>query len=132
MQDERPAVLVVEDDIDLREVIALALQRAGFRVVTVANGQQALDYVSKAMPALIVLDMTMPVMDGWEFNRRFREQYGEDTPILVLTAAEDARRRAEEIDLQHHLDKPFSVRELVRITERLVAKGKPQSFAGGG
>ena len=68
-------VLVVEDDEALRDIVELALTDAGYRVVTAANGRAALDEVAREMPGLILLDMKMPVMNGWEFVSAFRARY---------------------------------------------------------
>src|SRR5262245_18107977 len=80
-------ILLVEDDADLAEVVALVLEQAGFHVAMASNGVEALQRVQNHMPALILLDMLMPVMDGWQFAREFRSRHGAATPIVVLTAA---------------------------------------------
>ena len=85
-------VLVVDDDEDMIEVIELVLHDAGYATRTAMNGQQALDAVARSMPALIVLDMLMPVMNGWQFAREFRARYGPGVPIVVATAAEHVRQ----------------------------------------
>ncbi len=74
--------------------------------------------VAEEMPALILLDMKMPGMDGWEFSRHFRARYDRQAPIVVLTAAENARRRAEEIGAEGYLGKPFEIAELVAMVEK--------------
>jgi CheY-like chemotaxis protein len=113
-------VLVVDDDEDMIEVIQLVLQDAGYATRTALNGRQALDAVAESMPALIVLDMLMPVMDGWQFARQFRARYGSKVPIVVATAAEHVRSRADEIDAAGVLPKPFEVSDLVRLVARHV------------
>lgn len=120
MSGQARPVLVVEDDTDLLSMVRLVLEGAGYRVVTAAEGAEALQRVAGEMPALILLDMKMPGMDGWEFSRHFRARYNRQAPIVVLTAAENARRRAEEIGAEGYLGKPFEISELVAITERYV------------
>ncbi len=77
-------VLVVEDEAHVRELVSYTLQGAGYRVVAVDDGESALGEVSRAMPSLIVLDVRLPGIDGWEVCRRVREQ--SNVPILILTA----------------------------------------------
>lgn len=120
MSGQARPVLVVEDDADLLSMVRLVLEGAGYRVVTAAEGAEALQKVAGEMPALILLDMKMPGMDGWEFSRHFRARYNRQAPIVVLTAAENARRRAEEIGAEGYLGKPFEISELVAIAERYV------------
>jgi len=114
-------VLVVEDDPDLRALEAELLSSAGYRVTTAADGLEALDRAEEERPALVLLDMRMPRMDGWKFAAAFRERYGDACPIVVVTAAEDARRRAEEVGASGWLAKPFDVDEVLREVERHVA-----------
>ena len=114
-------VLVVEDDPDLRALEAELLSSAGYRVTTAADGLEALDRVEEERPALVLLDMRMPRMDGWKFAAAFRERYGDACPIVVVTAAEDARQRADEVGASGWLAKPFDVDEVLREVERHVA-----------
>jgi CheY-like chemotaxis protein len=118
-------VLVVDDDEDMIEVMELLLQDAGYATRTALNGQQALDAVAKSMPALIVLDMLMPVMNGWQFAREFRARYGPRVPIVVATAAEHVQHRGDEIDAAGVLPKPFEVSDLLRLVARHVPGPHP-------
>jgi CheY-like chemotaxis protein len=111
-------VLIVDDDMDLLEVTELLLRDAGYETATALNGKQALDAVGSSMPGLIVLDMLMPVMDGWQFAREFRARHGRDVPIVVVTAAEHARARCQGIDAAEVLTKPFNASELLRAVGR--------------
>ena len=116
----RNDVLVVDDDLDMVEVMELVLKDAGYPTRTALNGQQALDAVAQAMPALILLDMLMPVMNGWEFARDFRARYGREVPIVVATAAEHVHSRGDAIDADDVLPKPFEVSDLLRLVARYV------------
>lgn len=123
--DARPAaapggVLVVEDDADLAGLLELLVADAGHPVRTAPDGAQALARVAEAMPSLILLDMRMPVMTGWEFARIFRARFGRAAPIVVVTAAENARARAEEIGAEAWLEKPFDVDDVVRTLRRFL------------
>jgi CheY-like chemotaxis protein len=114
-------ILIVDDDDDMLEAIEFVLDDAGYPTRTAQNGRQALDAVARQMPALILLDMLMPVMNGWQFADEFRKRYGREVPIVVLTAAEHARSRCSSIDVQEVLTKPFNVTDLLRVVERHVA-----------
>ncbi len=103
----RPRILVVEDDEDLRELLRLCLEMDGFSVSTSANGKEALDAVRRERPDAIVLDMWMPVMNGWRFCRELEARGERTAPILVMTAAAGAERLAAEVDADAWLGKPF-------------------------
>jgi CheY-like chemotaxis protein len=107
-------ILVVEDDPDLLALVDMILSDAGYRVRTAGDGRAALARVAEEMPALVFLDMRMPVMNGWEFAREFRARHGRAAPIVVVTAAENARERAEEIGADGWLAKPFELDDVLR------------------
>jgi DNA-binding response OmpR family regulator len=117
------SVLVVEDDVDLSSLLEMILRDAGYAVRTAGDGEQALARVGEQMPGLILLDMRMPVMNGWEFAREFRERHGRAAPIVVVTAAENARLRAEEIGADAWLEKPFELDAVLETVERHVRRG---------
>lgn len=120
--DERAAlapgyVLVVDDDDDILFMMEIVLEQEGFVVRTAHNGQEALETIREHMPRVVLLDLMMPVMNGWEFIRRFRDLYQHTTPIVVVSAIDAPRRRAAEIGAEDWLAKPFEVaalREMVR------------------
>lgn len=124
MATEGKAVLIVEDDPDLLSMVELILDGNGYCVITAAEGSEALEKVAGKMPAVILLDMKMPGMDGWEFARIFRERYNHQAPIIVLTAAEDARKRAEEIGAEDYLGKPFDLDALLAKVEKYAGPPK--------
>ncbi len=113
---DRP-ILVVDDDEAILETVVDALTFEGYAVETATNGAEALDAVARARPSLVLLDMRMPVMDGWGFAERVHQD-GTDVCILVMTAAQDARRWAGEIGAQGYLAKPFDLGELLDAVER--------------
>ena len=110
-------ILVVDDDPDLREFLQLVLTSMGFEVTSAANGQEALDDMEDHDPDLILLDMKMPVMNGWEFCRALE---GRDSrpPIVVITAAPDPAGRAAEVHAEGWLGKPFEYDDLEAIVRR--------------
>src|SRR5262245_7258978 len=116
-------VLIVDDDPDMVDVIELVLRTEGYGVRSAENGMRALEAVATEVPALVLLDRLMPVMDGWHFARELRARYGRDVPpIVVVTAAEHAQARAAEIDAADVVSKPFEVDELLRVVARHAPK----------
>jgi urea transport system substrate-binding protein len=111
-------VLVVDDEEELAEVIVSSLQEAGYHAVRARHGLEGLEAVAKRLPVLILLDMMMPVMDGWEFARLFRARHGQAVPIIVITAAERADACARETGANDYLAKPFDLRKLLTKVAR--------------
>ena len=116
----RGDVLVVEDDPDLLSLVAMILRDAGYDVAAAEDGLQALARIEERMPGVILLDMRMPVMNGWEFAREYRARFARAAPIVVVTAAEDARARAQEIGADAWLEKPFDLDDVVRTVARFL------------
>jgi urea transport system substrate-binding protein len=114
-------ILVVDDDPDLREFLRLMLTSMGFEVISAANGKEALGVLEGHDPDLILLDMRMPVMSGWEFCRAVD---GRDAcpPIVVLTAAPDPAARAAEAHADGWLGKPFEYEDLEATVRRFAAR----------
>jgi CheY-like chemotaxis protein len=117
------SVLVVEDDLDLLGLMEMVLQEAGHRVGPGGDGRRALGRVWEEMPGLILLDMRMPVMNGWEFAREFRARHGRACPIVVVTAAENAQLRAAEVEAEGFLSKPFDLEDVLQLVSRFLAEG---------
>lgn len=113
-------VLVVDDDEDLLALVALVLEGEGYKVQTATDGREGLEIIERGMPDLVLLDMKMPVMNGWEFAREFKARYDARAPIVVITAYTDARERAEEIGANGWIGKPFDLDTLVKIVGRYV------------
>ena len=108
-------VLIVEDDDDLREMMAQLLSLEGFQTAAVANGQEALEYLQLGVaPDLILLDMMMPVMDGWEFRRLQKADPAmARVPVIVLSALDQAR--IAEISAEAILKKPLDFDRLLEL-----------------
>jgi two-component system response regulator MprA len=119
-------LLVVDDDPDVRDSLGRALRYAGYSVTTAANGAEALDSVARSPVDLIVMDVLMPIVDGFVACRRFRER-GDETPILVLTAADavDDRVTGLEVGADDYLVKPFALRELLARVRALLRRSQP-------
>ena len=114
-------ILVVDDDPDLREFLRLMVTSMGFDVISAAYGKEALDVIEGRDPDLIILDMKMPVMSGWEFCRAL-ESRDARPPIVVLTAAPDPAARAAEVHAEGWLGKPFEYADLEAIVRRFAAR----------
>ena len=108
-----PIILVVEDEPSIAEIAALYLQRAGYIVETAKDGQEALEAISSQMPDLIVLDLMLPQIDGYELTRWIRDQ--SNVPIIMLTSrrSEADRIAGLEMGADDYVVKPFSPQELV-------------------
>jgi CheY-like chemotaxis protein len=111
-------VLVVDDDDAIRMTIADVLQAEGYSVNTAVNGAEALDIVDQVRPRLVLLDMRMPVLNGWGFVQGLTER-GIHLRILVLTATQDARRWADEIGADGYIAKPFDLDDLLDAVDQL-------------
>jgi CheY-like chemotaxis protein len=106
---EKRSVMVVEDDHLIRQVIAEALEEEGFDVVEAANGKEALEALRSAHPSLILLDLMMPVMNGWEFRRaQLADPHIADIPVIVLSALKD-----HQVEAQKSFTKPFDLEDLL-------------------
>jgi two-component system, chemotaxis family, chemotaxis protein CheY len=115
-------ILVVDDDPTILATVADALDLEGYPVVTAANGAEALAALESeaSRASLVLLDMRMPVLDGWGFMRAIRER-GLSLSVVVMTAAADARRWAREIGAHGVLAKPFELDELIAAVQRFRA-----------
>jgi two-component system, OmpR family, response regulator len=120
-------VLVVEDDRGIREFVSSVLREEGYEVHQAPDGRAALTLIDHVPPDLILLDVRMPEMDGWEFARVYRGRSGVHAPIIIVTAALDVARDAREIGADGFLAKPFQLDDLLGLVERHVARAWPGS-----
>ena len=131
----RPAVLLVDDDATLLSVVSRRVARAGFAVSTASSGPAALKQLETSWPALLVVDLMMPGMDGFELCRRVKQIA--DLPIIVLSAvdASEAKVSALELYAEDYVTKPFDPDELVARIQRVLRRsaiGSPQISLDGG
>ena len=133
-----PTVLVVDDERNIVELARLYLAKESYRVLWAHDGQQALELVQRERPDLVILDLMLPKLDGWEVCRRLR-QGGNEVPIIMLTARSDEVDRIVGLELgaDDYVTKPFNPRELVarvkavlRRTDPAPSAGRPVEFAG--
>lgn len=122
------SILVVDDDPTILATVSETLDLEGYPVFTATNGAEALDVMVHKPPALVLLDMRMPVLDGWGFIRAVRER-GMNPTVVVMTATADARRWAAEIGAQGVLAKPFDLDDLIAEVERMIGPGTPEPMS---
>lgn len=119
-----PLVLIVDDDAEVRAVIRECLEREGFEVTEGANAQQGIDKINQRIPDLMMLDVSMPGIDGWEMLRRVREKLDvRDLPVVVFSGkiAEEELAHGPDRGAQGYLRKPFDPLKLVAQAKALIA-----------
>jgi two-component system OmpR family response regulator len=120
-------ILVVDDDAHIREVVQFALEKAGLEVIEAGDGRKALESFSRSQPDLVILDITMPEMDGLAVCREIRKS--SDVPILFLSSRADEIDRVVGLEIggDDYVTKPFSPRELVARVQVILkrARSKP-------
>jgi len=109
-----PRLLVVDDDPTIREMLEMVLDSEGYAVTTAQHGLAAFALLDEVRPHVILLDMKMPVMDGWGFLERYRQRPGPKVPVVVLTAAQDDSRRPR---------RPGAIDDLIRVLDRCLGAG---------
>jgi CheY-like chemotaxis protein len=109
-------ILVVDDDPGIRALVAASLEFEGHSVLTAADGSVALGVVARIKPALILLDQSMPKLDGPGFARELRDR-GFEIPIIVVSGSIDAKAFAQDIDAEALIRKPFNVPHLLDTVE---------------
>jgi CheY-like chemotaxis protein len=110
-------ILVVEDDVSILDMVLQILRAEGYPAVGAKNGIEGLAQVDRRAPSLILLDMRMPRMDGWEFAAALRAR-GIASPVVVMTAADNAKRWAEEVGADGYVVKPFEFLDLLASVEK--------------
>ncbi len=115
-------ILIVEDEISLQETLAYNLKKQGYEVFVAGDGQTALEIIRKTKPDLILLDIMLPGMDGFEVCRKIRTEFS--TPVLMLTARDDEIDRVVglEVGADDYLTKPFSMRELIARVKAMLRR----------
>ena len=125
-------ILVVDDEARMVRFIQLNLEHDGFQVISAYNGREALEQVRSRLPNLVLLDVMMPDLDGFEVLTRIREQ--STVPIIMLTAKgeEDDRVRGLELGADDYITKPFSPRELVSRVRAVLRRTEAESNLASG
>jgi CheY-like chemotaxis protein len=127
-------ILVTDDDPEMRKVITAVLESRGYQVSTAEDGEEALTRIEKEKPDLLILDLLMPKLDGFEVCKRLNEQAGisgNKIPILILSAVkEESSRRRYELEtktapgVDDYVEKPVSPPILLQRVERILTKSK--------
>jgi DNA-binding response OmpR family regulator len=115
-------ILMVDDDDHLADVVREVLRDAGYSVATVRHGAAALELIDHVTPDLILLDLTMPIMDGWSFVAQYRRSARAAARILLLTANPQAPEIAKTLQADGYVQKPFDIAQLVEVIERELAQ----------
>jgi DNA-binding response OmpR family regulator len=109
-------VLVVDDQEAIRETLQTALDDEGFTVECASNGREALDILERWKPCVILLDLMMPVMDGWTF-RQEQQRAGNDVPVVLLSAAGELDRHQQTMGAAAIIPKPFDLDRVISAVE---------------
>ena len=115
-------VLVIDDDDDLADVVRQVLRDAGYSVATVRHGAAALELTKHVAPDLILVDLSMPIMDGWSFVQQYRRVAGVPARVVVMSAAGDLAHIASQLGADGHLKKPFDLNQLHALVAAELAK----------
>jgi two-component system OmpR family response regulator len=121
-------LLVVDDEPNIRDLLAASLRFAGFEVITAANGREALNAAQSQDPDLLVLDVMLPDMDGFTITRRLRERGG-NTPVLFLTAKGETADKIAGLTVggDDYVTKPFSLEEVVARIRAILRRTSPEA-----
>jgi len=124
VQADRPLVMIVDDSLTVRRITSKLLTREGFEVLTARDGIDALALLETEMPHVILLDIEMPRMDGFEFTKNIKaDERTAQIPIVMITSrtAEKHRSLAKELGVDLYLGKPFQEEELLRHLREMLA-----------
>jgi CheY-like chemotaxis protein len=108
-------VLVVDDDQAILDCLRDALELEGYAVSTARHGQEAMELLANGAPDVIVLDLWMPVMDGWQFAEAYSRTPGPHGPVILISASRDVVTAAKQIGAAAYLPKPFAVEALLGL-----------------
>ena len=125
---EKNSILVIDDDRNILAIIEMYLRKAGFEVTCCERGDEALPIFRKVQPALVVLDVMLPGLDGWEVLGKLRAE--SDVPVIMLTAKGDTLDRIQGLDLgaDDYIVKPFDAKELLaRVKAVLRRSSQPEN-----
>lgn len=116
-------ILVVEDDLSVRETLGMVLESSQHEVDLIENGRQALEYLEKTWPDVMLLDLTLPEMSGEEVFQAIFARFGKTPPTVILSAAQKAADRAKYMNGVLFLAKPYTIEDLENILLQITQKG---------
>lgn len=125
---DRPVVLIVEDQQDLRQLYAQHLTMSGFDVIEAANGLEAIDHTLSSLPDVVLMDLSLPVVDGWEATRRLKaDARTAHIPVVALTAHDGSGelQRATRAGCEWFVPKPCPPAALITEVRRILAATRP-------
>jgi len=122
---QRPKILLVDDDVDLVKVMSGALESKAYEVIVAYNGQEGLEKARKEKPDLVVLDILMPVADGFTFADEFRKDASlAKTPVLALTSFSESLGQPFPFEVTEYIVKPIKPRDLVAKVEEFLKRAE--------
>lgn len=121
MSTQRKTVLVIEDNVDVREALLIALSVEGYDAIGTATRDEALEALNNLRPALILMDHHMPGLSADQFVEYIRNKY-ERVPVVLMTAGQGALSTAIQLGLKYALEKPFEYRTLLRTVQQLTRR----------
>lgn len=130
----RRKILVVDDEEDIRRFLGTVLREKGYEVLLAAEGEKALDLAGRERPEVVLLDIMMPTMDGWEVLRRLKADAATaEIPVVLVSARTEARARAltEGTGVVDFVEKPFSLHDLLRRIEGVLRGTEPKPAGRG-
>ena len=123
----KPRVLIVEDNVDNFELVRFLLERAGYEVLSAANGLEGLDAAKRELPDLILMDLSMPEMDGWNATAHLKaDEHTRGIPVLALTAhtLPGDRKRAIDAGCDGYISKPINVASFDKLVATLLRQAR--------
>ena len=131
MTDERKKVVCIEDELEMIELVKLILGRNKFDVVGAVGGQEGLDRIAETKPDLVLLDLMMPEMDGWEVYQKMKaSEQMRDIPVIVVTAKAQSIDRVLGLHIARvndYITKPFGPQELLDSVDRVLRSNVEKS-----
>ena len=116
-------ILIIEDDFDNLTLFQMALHDDRYEILTATNGEEALIMAKKEVPDLIILDLMLPFLDGFEVNRSLKKNAAtKDIPVIVVTAKNEARHQIDKegIPIAAYFDKPIAIETLIEEVKKLI------------
>lgn len=118
-------ILVVDDDDNLCQTIQVVLEEEGFVVATALDGKEALEQVERLRPAMVVLDIGLPLLDGETVARELRARYGMTIPVMLMTADGHVKEKARRVKAVIGIGKPFEIEAfLIAVHQTLSSRGR--------
>ncbi len=111
-------ILVVDDEVDITDTLKILLERRGFEVVTANSGKEALEKVKEEKPDVVLLDVMMPDMSGWDVCKKIKEDDAtKDIPVIMLTIlfGEEEKKKSFEVKADAHIEKPIVIDRVIGV-----------------